>query len=276
MMTTISNEKKVTNKDLMQIMWRSLPMEFGWNYERQMHLAFAYMMAPLMKKLYHGDQKEYTESLERQMEFFNCTPQLVPFIGGVVASMEEKNAEDKDFDVSSISAIKTALMGPLSGIGDSLFLGTLRVLAVGIAASLSLKGNILGPMIFLLTYNIPAYLVRYFGVKVGYNIGTSYLERIQKSGLMDKFKDAAGILGVMVIGAMTQNMVVVKVVAKFGTVKTATSLQSILDSILPGLLSLLVLYIFYVLNKKKVNVLWQLLGATIIGVLLTAWGILGV
>lgn len=275
-MTTISKENKITNKDLRQIMWRSLPMEFGWNYERQMHLAFAYMMAPLMKKLYHKNQKEYTESLERQMEFFNCTPQLVPFIGGIVASMEEKNSEDKDFDVSTISAIKTALMGPLSGIGDSLFLGTLRVLAVGVAASLSMKGSILGPILFLLIYNIPAYLVRYFGVKAGYNMGTSYLDKIQKSGLMDKFKEAAGILGVMVIGAMTQNMVVVKVVAKFGTGKTATSLQSVLDGILPGVLSLLVLYIFYVLNKKKINILWQLLGATIIGVLLTVWGVLGV
>ena len=275
-MMTISKENKITNKDLRQIMWRSLPMEFGWNYERQMHLAFAYMMAPLMKKLYHKNQKEYTESLERQMEFFNCTPQLVPFIGGIVASMEEKNSEDKDFDVSTISAIKTALMGPLSGIGDSLFLGTLRVLAVGVAASLSMKGSILGPILFLLIYNIPAYLVRYFGVKAGYSMGTSYLDKIQKSGLMDKFKEAAGILGVMVIGAMTQNMVVVKVVAKFGTGKTATSLQSVLDGILPGVLSLLVLYIFYVLNKKKINVLWQLLGATIIGVLLTVWGVLGV
>lgn len=275
-MTTISNHKKVTNKDLMQIMWRSLTMEFGWNYERQMHLAFAYMMEPLLKKLYHGDQKKYAESLERHLEFFNCTPQLVPFIGGIVASMEEKNAEDKNFDVSTINAIKTALMGPLSGIGDSVFLGTIRVLGIGVSASLALKGNILGPIIFLLIYNIPAYLVRYFGVKIGYNVGTSYLDKIQKSGLMDKFKDAAGILGVMVIGAMTQDMVTVNVVAKFGSGKNATSLQSILDNILPGLLSLVALYIFYILNKKKVNVLWQLLGATIVGVLLTVWGILGV
>lgn len=273
---TTSSGAKVTSKDLRKIMWRSLPMEFGWNYERQMHLAFAYMLSPLMKKLYSHDSKEYADSLERQMEFFNCTPQIVPFIGGVIASMEEKNSTNDDFDVSSISAIKTALMGPLSGIGDSIFLGTIRVLAVGLAGSLSLKGNILGPILFLLTYNIPAYLLRYYGVKAGYNIGTSYLDKIQKSGLMDKFKEAAGILGVMVIGAMTQNMVIVKAVVKFGTGKAATSLQSVLNDIMPGMLSLLVLYIFYVLNKKKVNVLWQLLGATIVGVLLTVFGILGV
>ena len=264
------------SKDLRQIMWSSLPMEFGWNYERQMHLAFAYMMSPLMGKLYKNNKEEYTESLERQMEFFNCTPQIVPFIGGVVASMEEKNAKNKDFDVTSISAIKTALMGPLSGVGDSIFLGTIRVIAVGLAASFSLKGNLLGPLLFLLAYNIPAFLLRYYGVKIGYNMGAGYLDKIQKSGLMETFKTAASILGVMVIGAMTNSMVVVKAVMKFGTGKSATSLQSIFDGILPGLLSLIVLYVFYILNKKKVNVLWQLLGATIVGVVLTIIGVLGV
>lgn len=270
------SENQVTKKDLRQIMWRSLPMEFGWNYERQMHLAFAYMMSPLMKKLYSNDEAKYSESLERQMEFFNCTPQVVPFIGGIVASMEEKNAKEKNFDVSSISAIKTALMGPLSGIGDSIFLGTIRVIAVGLAASFALKDNILGPILFLLTYNIPAFLLRYYGVKVGYNVGAGYLEKIQKSGLMETFKTAASILGVMVIGAMTNSMVVVNAVMKFGTGKSATSLQSVLDGILPGLMSLVVLYIFYVLNKRKINVLWQLLGATVVGIGLTVIGVLGV
>lgn len=271
-----TSDTAIKQKDLNQIMWRSLPMEFGWNYERQMHLAFAHMMSPLMKKLYKENPKQYSEALERQMEFFNCTPQIVPFIGGVVASMEEKNANDEAFDVTSISAIKTALMGPLSGIGDSIFLGTIRVVAVGLAASFSLKGNVLGPLLFLLAYNIPAFLLRYYGVRIGYNMGAGYLDKIQKSGLMETFKTAASILGVMVIGAMTDSMVVVKAVMKFGTGKSATTLQSIFDGILPGLLSLVVLYIFYVLNKRKVNVLWQLLGAIVAGVVLTVVGVLGV
>ena len=271
-----TSDTAIKQKDLNQIMWRSLPMEFGWNYERQMHLAFAHMMSPLMKKLYKENPKQYSEALERQMEFFNCTPQIVPFIGGVVASMEEKNANDEAFDITSISAIKTALMGPLSGIGDSIFLGTIRVVAVGLAASFSLKGNVLGPLLFLLAYNIPAFLLRYYGVRIGYNMGAGYLDKIQKSGLMETFKTAASILGVMVIGAMTDSMVVVKAVMKFGTGKSATTLQSIFDGILPGLLSLVVLYIFYVLNKRKVNVLWQLLGATVAGVVLTVVGVLGV
>lgn len=274
MMTTTSNEKKVTKKDLWQILWRSLPMEFGWNYERQMHLAFAYMMSPLMKKLY-GDKQEYSAALERHMEFFNCTPQIAPFIGGVIASMEETNANSDDFDVSSIGAIKTALMGPLSGIGDSIFIGTIRVIATGLATSLAAKGNLLGPILFLLIYNIPGYLLRYFGVMSGYKLGVGYLTKIQESGLMETFKTAASILGVMVIGAMTNEMVSINFAMKLGSGKNAETLQSVLDSMVPGIMSLAVLYIFYVLNKRKVNVLWQILGAAVIGIILTWFGILG-
>ncbi|MFC4771079.1 PTS system mannose/fructose/sorbose family transporter subunit IID [Enterococcus hermanniensis] len=268
-------DKKITKKDLWQILWRSLPMEFGWNYERQMHLAFAHMMAPLMKKLYGDTTEAYTNSLERHMEFFNCTPQIAPFIGGVVASMEESNATNSNFDVSSIGAIKTALMGPLSGIGDSIFIGTIRVIATGLATSLAAKGNVLGPILFLLIYNIPGYLLRYFGVMYGYKLGVGYLTKIQESGLMESFKTAASILGVMVIGAMTNEMVSINFVMKLGSGKSAETLQSVIDSMIPGVMSLIVLYIFYVLNKRKVNVLWQILGAAIIGITLTWFGILG-
>lgn len=274
-MMTTSNTKQITPKDLKQIFWRSLPMEFGWNYERQMHLAFAYMMSPLMKKLYGDKKDEYTQSLERHMEFFNCTPQIVPFIGGVVASMEETNANSDDFDLSSINSIKTALMGPLSGIGDSIFIGTIRVIATGLAASLAEKGNILGPILFLLIYNIPGYVLRYVGVMSGYKLGVGYLTKIQESGLMETFKTAASILGVMVIGAMTNEMVSINFAMKLGSGESAQTLQSVLDGMVPGMMSLIVLYIFYVLNKKKVNVLWQILGAAVIGVALTWFGILG-
>ncbi|KAF1300589.1 MULTISPECIES: PTS system mannose/fructose/sorbose family transporter subunit IID [Enterococcus] len=276
MMTTSNNEKKVTKKDLINIMWRSLPMEFGWTYERQMHLAFAHMMAPLMKKLYGDNKDEYVKGLQRHMEFFNCTPQVVPFIGGVVASMEETKATTENFDESSINSIKTALMGPLSGIGDSIFIGTIRVIATGLAASLAKSGNVLGPILFLLIYNIPGYVLRYYGAIFGYKLGIGYLDKIEKSGMMDTFKNAASILGVMVIGAMTSSMVYINMDIKIGTGESTETMQSILDGVMPGILSLAALFIFYYLNKKNVNVLWQIIGATFIGIVLTYFGVLGV
>ena len=59
---------------------------------------------------------------------------------GIVASMEEENAKNPDdFDTSTITSIKTALMGPLAGIGDSMFWGTLLVIGIGVGASLAKK-----------------------------------------------------------------------------------------------------------------------------------------
>lgn len=57
--------------------------------------------------------------------------------------MEESNARNEDFDTSSINNVKVALMGPLAGIGDSMFWGTLRVIATGIGTSLAMQGSIL-------------------------------------------------------------------------------------------------------------------------------------
>lgn len=53
---------------------------------------------------------------------------VTTFIGSIVASMEEMNAKQDDFDPTSISTMKVALMGPLAGIRDSLFFGTIKLL----------------------------------------------------------------------------------------------------------------------------------------------------
>lgn len=94
--------------------------------------------------------------------------------------MEEQNADDPNFDPESINDVKVALMGPLSGLGDSFFWGTLRVIATGVGTSLAIQGNILGPILFFLIFNVPALLTRYYGLFVGYNIGSSFIEKVQK------------------------------------------------------------------------------------------------
>ena len=185
------------------------------------------------------------------------------------------NAQQDDFDTSSINAVKAALMGPLSGIGDSLLLGTLRILAVGIGASLSATGNILGPILFLLIFNVPAFALRYLCAMKGYELGANYLEKIQSSGLMEKFMFAAGILGAMVIGGMTNELVSVTTPLQIGSGESATLIQGVLDGILPGMLSLVVMGIYYYLMNKKVNVMWLLIGTALLGIVCAQFGILG-
>ena len=192
---TSNNEKKLlTKSDINRVFWRSFTVNASFNYERQMSQGAQYALSPILQKLY-PDKKELGEALQRHAEFFNTTPMLCPFIFGITAAMEEENATQEDFDPNTINSVKAGLMGPLAGIGDSVFWGTLRPLAGGIACSLALTGNLFAPFLFLLLFNIPNVLVRYFGCHWGYNSGMKALNRFEELGLTEKIFTAAAIIG---------------------------------------------------------------------------------
>ena len=169
MTTSNTDEKLITKKDLLHSACNigALGMEYSWNYPRQMHLAFCLMINPMLKKIYADDPEGYAEALTRHVAFFNITPQLAPFVGGIAVSMEERVAKG-ELEGAAVDSVKAALMGPLSGIGDSIFLGCIRVIAVAVGISLASTGNIMGPIAYFLIYNIPAFLVRFIGAVKGY------------------------------------------------------------------------------------------------------------
>ena len=159
------------------------------------------------------------------------------------------------------------------GIGDSMFWGTLRVIATGIGTSLALNGNILGPILFWLIYNIPAYLVRYWCLKFGYGFGTSFLNKVEESGLMPKLTYGAAVIGLMVIGAMIPNMINIQIAGSLGAGDSATAVQGILDGIMPSLLPLMMTLGVYGLLQKKVKVSWVLVILTSLGIIGALFGI---
>ncbi|MBT2216401.1 PTS system mannose/fructose/sorbose family transporter subunit IID [Virgibacillus dakarensis] len=274
MVDQVEETPEISKKDLNQLFWRSFQMEFSWNYERQASLAYAYAMIPILKKLYKK-KVDLSAALKRHLEFFNTTPHIVTMILGVSAAMEKSNAEDKNFDSSSINTVKASLMGPLAGIGDSFFWGTLRLIATGIGTSLSLKGNILGPILFLLVFNVPHIALRYILTKVGYNMGTGFLKKLQENGTMGNLTFGAAILGLMVIGGMSADMIVLNVPLTIGSGDSATAVQDILDGILPGLLPLAAFGVIYWLLGKEVKATTILVGMAVISIL-GAWaGIFG-
>ncbi|MDM3825333.1 PTS system mannose/fructose/sorbose family transporter subunit IID, partial [Proteus mirabilis] len=84
-------------------------------------------------------------------------------IAGVAAAMERESSLNQNFDTNTINSVKVGLIGPLAGIGDSFFWGTIRIIAAGIGISLAQQGSPIAPLLFLLLFNIPHILVRYFG-----------------------------------------------------------------------------------------------------------------
>ncbi|OCN05236.1 PTS mannose transporter subunit IID [Erysipelotrichaceae bacterium MTC7] len=272
---TVENQPLITKKELTRMCFNTgaLGMEYSWNYPRQMHMAFLLMIDKQLKKIYKDNPEGYAEALTRHMEFFNITPQLAPFVGGIVLSMEEERNKGL-IDGSAISGVKAALMGPLSGIGDSIFLGCIRVIALGVGLSLAQQGNILGPILYFLIYNIPAFLVRVFGAHLGYDLGFTYLQKAQANGTMDRLMHAAGILGIMVIGSMTCDMFWAEVSLKIGSGETAQTLQEILDGIMPGLVGLGVTWTYYWALGKKVGPVKLILLTVVFGIVMAYFGIM--
>ena len=275
---TTSNDtssNKITKRDLKSVFFRSLTMEYSWNYERQQHMGYCFSMLPIIRRVYKN-KDDQAAAAKRHMEFFNTTPYVSTLILGISAAMEEANANEEDFDESSINSVKAALMSPLAGIGDSLFWGTLRVIATGLGVSLAMQGNILGPLLFLVVFNVPHYLIRWFCLKWGYGFGTSFLSKIEKSGLMPKLTMGAAILGLMVIGAMVPNLVSVSVAGSLGTGDSAQTIQGIIDGIMPCLLPLLVTLGVYDLVQHKVKIAWILVILMAVGIVGSFFGVFAI
>lgn len=269
-----NNTSKISKKDLVKVFWRSLSLQGSFNFERMQGLGYAYAMIPIIKKLYKA-KEDISKALKRHLEFFNTTPQVSTFIMGLSAAMEEEASENPDFDKESINAAKASLMGPLAGIGDSFFWGTFRVIAAGIGISLAKQGNILGPILFLLIYNIPAYLIRYYGLFLGYKAGSKYLNYAYESGLMERLTFAASIIGLTVVGAMTSSMVgfSTPLVIKISGAQLKLQ-QDVFDKILPSGLPLLLTLFTLHLVKKGVKTTYIMLGLLAFGVLGKIIGIL--
>ena len=283
-MTTTSNdaavrtadERKLTKKDLNRVAIRSLGMEWDWNYERQMNMAFCYSMLPIIKKLY-PNKDDQTEAMQRHLEFFNTTPHMSTLILGITAAMEEQNANDPEFETESINNVKVSLMGPLAGIGDSFIWGTLRIIATGVGVSLAAQGNILGPLLFLLLFNIPAQGLRFYLMHAGYKLGSGFLAKVQESGLMEVLTYGASVLGLMVIGGMTAENVGINVPLVIGSGETATTLGDICNTIMPGLLPLaFTLLMYWLVSKKNVKTTTLLVALVVVGLVGSFFGILGV
>lgn len=270
-MTKTSKENK---KKFRQFFWRSWAIQASWNYERQMNMGFLYGIAPTLERLYPDpkDDQRKKEAYQRHMAYYNCTPQTSAFALGLSASMEEQYAANPaEFNPDTINAMKTSLMGPLSGVGDSFFQGTVRVLAFGLGINLAQQGSILGPILAMLISFVPSYLVTYYGGKFGYEMGQKYLTKLYKEGLMDKVMYVCSIVGLMVIGSMIASMI--GITTPISTGKSFV-LQNILDGIMPQMLPLALTFLMYGLLKKKVGIGWMLTISIVGGILLSILGIL--
>lgn len=254
----------ISKNDLRKVFLRSLALEANFNFETWQNTGFAFSIMPVLRKLY-TTRTTMARALKRHLAFFNTAPHGSTLILGIVAAMEEQSCQQEDFDKESINGVKLGLMGPLAGVFDSFFWGTLKVIAAGVGVSLALKGSILGPLLFLLIFNIPHFLLRYYLTFIGYSAGNKFLQNLAKSNIMDKLTKGASILGLMVVGAMPAMLMPIKTPLNIGSADSQVAVQSILDQLVPNMLPLILTFLVFYFVKRNVKTNWLLLGILALG-----------
>ena len=303
------NTQKVslTKQDRIAVCWRSTFLQGSWNYERMQNGGFCYAMIPAIKRLY-STKEDQAAALKRHLEFFNTQPYVGAPILGVTMALEEDRANGAPVDDAAIQGVKVGMMGPLAGVGDPIFWFTVRPILGALAASFAMSGNILGPILFFVLWNVIRYAFLWYTQEFGYKAGTAITKDLS-GGLLQKVTQGASILGMFVLGALVQRWVnvgfpftVSKVTLSEGAyidwaslplggegIKSAfmqyasgmaldpvkvTTMQDNLNSLVPGLAGLLLTFLCMYLLKKKVSPIVIILGLFVVGIVLHVIGIM--
>lgn len=245
--------KRVTRRDLLRswLLWLFFSHSC-YNYERLQGLGFAHCMVPIIRRLY-TTKEEIAAALKRHLVFFNTEPQVGAIVHGTVIAMEEQRANGQDVSDDAINGVKSGLMGPLAGLGDSITQGLITPILLALGISLASEGNLAGPILYFVLEAAAIVALSYIFWMQGYRWGRLAVERILAGGVMHRLAEAATVLGMMVVGALAAKQVSLSLVASVQVGQQVVNLQSqVLDKILKGLFPLLLtLGIWWLLQRGR-------------------------
>lgn len=228
-------------------------------------------MLPVVEDLYES-KEEQTKALKTYSAFFNTEPQIGSMIVGVSVGLEEARANGEAIDDETINGIRAGLMGPLAGIGDSLIVGTLIPILLGIAMGLSQGGSPLGAIFYIIVWNLLAYFGMRFAYYRGYDLGGAAVEALVGPNAT-ALRESIVMVGTMVIGAVAATWVNITTAL---TLPGGGTLQGTLDGIFPKLLPLgFTLLCWWLMAKKKVSPIVTMLILLVVAFIGAAVGFFG-
>lgn len=298
---------QLSKSDRQKVWWRSTFLQGSWNYERMQNLGWAYALIPAIKKLYTS-KEDRAAALERHLEFFNTHPYVAAPIIGVTLALEEEKANGAEIDNTAIQGVKIGMMGPFAGIGDPVFWFTVRPILGALGASLAMAGNVMGPILFFVLWNLIRMAFLWYTQELGYKAG-SEITKDMSGGILQDITKGASILGMFIIAVLVERWVNItftvglpsKTLSKgayiefpkgnvtgqqlhdiLGQVNSglgldkiqAQTLQGQLDALIPGLMGLLLTFLCMWLLKKKVSPITIIIGLFIVGIVARFFGIM--
>jgi PTS system mannose-specific IID component len=247
---------KLEKKDLVKNWLLGYSSETCYNYERLQGLGNTNAFMPIIRALY--PEEKQAEELKKYLIFFNTEPSWMgTVVHGITAAMEEQRANGENVTADDIISVRSALMGPLAGIGDVVSQSICYPILAGVCISLALSGNFAGPILFEVVYKFLMLVLGYNMYMLGYNKGKEAILDLLSTGILNKILDAVSIVGLMVIGAIACGNVNFDLSFlewefpnALGSVKFNVQ-HDVFDTLLPGILELAaVLGVWGLLRKK--------------------------
>lgn len=248
-----------------------------YNYERMQGIGFCTGMVPALEEIYKDDKEGLIEAMKRHAMFFNTDHDFGGMILGMCIAMEEQKKLGEDIPEEAFVSLKSSLMGPCAGVGDTLSQVVLIPIVAIIFTNLAMNGAVWAPVAYTIIFLAIFYGVGYWMLWVGYKNGGETIFKIMESGLLDKVIEAANILGCAVTGQLLCNYVsfnwTVSIVQEDVTV---FDLQTgVFDAILPNAMKLLLVLGVYWAIKKGKNAMFVTLAVMVLGFLLGILGLAG-
>ena len=303
----MTEKLQLSKSDRKKVWWRSQFLQGSWNYERMQNLGWAYSLIPAIKKLY-TTKEDQAAALERHLEFFNTHPYVAAPIMGVTLALEEERANGVEIDDAAIQGVKIGMMGPLAGIGDPVFWFTVRPILGALGASLAASGNLVGPLLFFFGWNAIRMAFLWYTQEFGYKAG-SEITKDMSGGILKDITKGASILGMFILAVLVQRWVSINFTINLpgkqlsegayivfpegpvtggelkGILGQALSglsldsaqpqtLQGQLNSLIPGLMGLLLTFLCMWSPKKKVSPITIILALFVVGIAARFFGIM--
>lgn len=271
-----TEESLIRKKDLVRswLIWENLP-QTCYNYERMMGQAVAHVFVPISKRLYKNDPDKKKEMMQREIEFFNVHIEFGAVIIGMIIAMEEQKAKGKPIPGEFITSLKTSLMGPLSGIGDTIFQGVLIPILLAICIDITLRGTIWGAIIYAVTIIAIAWSMSYGTFMFGYRAGADAVMDFLEKGILNKVLQGAEIMGCMVMGGLISSYVNMHVAIEIvSSTQTFNVQEQFLDALIPNILPFGFTLLIYWLMKRGWTSLKVIGLIVLVGVIFGAFGIL--
>lgn len=256
------NKKSIlTKKDLFMgwFTWINT-VELSNSFERLQSLSFTGWIAPILQKLYKN-KEDLKTALKRHLVFFNTEGSWGTLIHGITVAMEEEKALTGEIPDDMIINLKTGFMGPMAGVGDTITWGTIRPIVIAFFLSIGAKGSVVGAIGPLLVVPLITWTISYNLYMTGYRVGRNSIMQVLKSGKIKQVITFAGVLGLFMMGVLSAQFVKLSPVISYMISGKNVTLQSQLDSILPGILPLSAVFLIaYLITNKKMKYTTILIG----------------